>query len=99
MATASDDRTVRVWRCRFEGTQPAFALAAVISGFHERTVYSCSWSAGGLLATGGCGVGDGVMGCGLIFLCCRLQKRSSLPHTLVFAHPLLPTDPNDGFAI
>jgi WD40 repeat protein len=68
MASASDDRTVRIWDCAFEGTQPAFKLAAVISGFHDRTVYTCAWSAGGLLATGGstrrgAAVGPGSVGC------------------------------------
>lgn len=53
MASCSADRTLKIWCCRFEGSRPDFKLLATLSGFHSRTIYSCSWSAAGLLATGG----------------------------------------------
>jgi WD40 repeat protein len=63
LASCSSDCTLGLWRATFEGSQPCFTLEAKLSGYHSRTIYSCSWSAGGVLATGG-GTGDVTTGWG-----------------------------------
>jgi WD40 repeat protein len=54
MASVSDDRTLKVWDCGVKDGEPLFRLAATASGSHSRAVFSVSWAAGGLIATG-CG--------------------------------------------
>jgi WD40 repeat protein len=60
MASVSDDKTLRVWDLTWASsadTSPSCKLAATLSGYHSRTIYSVDWSPEGLLATGGCLVG------------------------------------------
>lgn len=56
MASVSDDKTLRVWDLTWASsadTSPSCKLAATLSGYHSRTIYSVDWSPEGLLATGG----------------------------------------------
>lgn len=50
-ASASDDRTVRLWRCGRDGGEPRWRPLACLAGFHERSVFSVDWGASGI-ATG-----------------------------------------------
>lgn len=55
MASVSDDKTLRVWDLSWASsadTTPSCKLAATLSGYHSRTVYTVDWSPEGLLATG-----------------------------------------------
>lgn len=51
MASCSDDKTVRLWRCAFSGRQPEFKLESALTGYHSRPVFSVDWSPKGLLVT------------------------------------------------
>ena len=70
MVSCSDDCTLRVWACQRPGTAatgggagagsstgcaPPWRLLCTLSGYHNRTVYSCDWGPAGLLAAGTCG--------------------------------------------
>lgn len=54
MASCGDDCSVKVWSCgrASDGRQPNWAHVCTLSGYHERAVYSCHYSAGGLIASG-----------------------------------------------
>ncbi len=51
MASCSDDCTVCIWDCNFNGSQPAFRQASTLTGYHDRTIFSVDWSSLGVLAT------------------------------------------------
>jgi WD40 repeat protein len=51
LASVSDDRTLKLWRCEYKDGEPLFKLAATLSGMHRRSVFGVSWSAAGALAT------------------------------------------------
>jgi WD40 repeat protein len=55
LASCSDDRSVRVWRCARDAGEGAvrYAPLAALPDHHARTVFSVDWSADGLLASGG----------------------------------------------
>ena len=50
-ASASDDRTVRLWACGCDGGEPRWRPLAALAGFHDRSVFSVDWGAAGI-ATG-----------------------------------------------
>ena len=52
MVSCSDDGSLKVWACRKDGGEQRWQLLATLSGYHPRTVFSCDWSPGGLVATG-----------------------------------------------
>lgn len=51
LASCSDDRTVKVWKCVREGGEVKCSLGTSISGYHDRTVFALDWSAAGFIAT------------------------------------------------
>lgn len=52
MASCSDDKTVKIWKCLKNGTKPDWKLVSTLSGYHERTIFTIDWSAEGVIATG-----------------------------------------------
>jgi cytosolic iron-sulfur protein assembly protein CIAO1 len=52
MSSVSDDKTVKIWEKNEEGSKSLYSLVSTLTGYHERPIYSCSWSAdGNFLAT------------------------------------------------
>jgi WD40 repeat protein len=51
MASVSDDRAVKVWRCEYQNGEPLFKLDATLTGYHARSIFGVSWSSSGALAT------------------------------------------------
>jgi len=54
MASCSDDCSVKVWSCATaaNGRDPNWTPLCALPAHHRRTVYSCHFSAAGLIATG-----------------------------------------------
>lgn len=55
LASASDDRTLRVWECGDRDGEPFYRFVCSVEGGHGRAVYTVSWGNDGVIATG-CGV-------------------------------------------
>jgi cytosolic iron-sulfur protein assembly protein CIAO1 len=55
LASVSDDRCIKLWRCEHKDGEPFFKLDATLYGHHDRSVFGVSWSASGALATA-CGM-------------------------------------------
>lgn len=57
LASVSDDLTLRLWNITWTDQLPPTphaALAANLSGYHKRTIFSVDWSKDNVLATGVC---------------------------------------------
>lgn len=52
MVSCSDDCTLRVWSCVSRNGEAWWRLLTVLSGSHDRTIFSVDWSTSGAIASG-----------------------------------------------